>query len=309
MAERTVTRAELSEAVYEEVGAVRATNPPNLWRPCWTRSPRRWSAATSSRSPRSAVSRSARRGERVGRNPKTGEEVPIPPPPGPGVPRQPRAARPHQRRPDAPRGCGLTVSEMSDTEARGRGARKSAAAYRTISEVSEALDVPQHVLRFWETKFTQVRPLKRGGGRRYYRPEDIQLSAEDPEAAVRGRLHDQGRPAAAARGQGRRRPGRPPSRRAADLFGEGGRPAGGDADHGEAEVDAAARGHRAGSCAGPCADPGRPVGRGPAAHRPRRPALATCRTARPVAVAPDIRAELQDLLAELKALRAELRGE
>ncbi len=52
---------------------------------------------------------------------------------------------------------------------------KSAAAFRTISEVSQNLEVPQHVLRFWETKFTQVRPLKRGGGRRYYRPEDIEL--------------------------------------------------------------------------------------------------------------------------------------
>lgn len=52
---------------------------------------------------------------------------------------------------------------------------KSAAAFRTISEVSGELDVPQHVLRFWETKFSQVRPLKRAGGRRYYRPEDIAL--------------------------------------------------------------------------------------------------------------------------------------
>lgn len=56
-----------------------------------------------------------------------------------------------------------------------RTAGKSAAAFRTISEVSEELDVPQHVLRFWEGKFSQVRPLKRGGGRRYYRPEDIDL--------------------------------------------------------------------------------------------------------------------------------------
>ena len=52
---------------------------------------------------------------------------------------------------------------------------KSAAAFRTISEVSSDLDVPQHVLRFWETKFPQIRPLKRGGGRRYYRPEDVEL--------------------------------------------------------------------------------------------------------------------------------------
>lgn len=52
---------------------------------------------------------------------------------------------------------------------------KSAAAFRTISEVSTELDVPAHVLRFWESKFAQVKPLKRGGGRRYYRPEDIDL--------------------------------------------------------------------------------------------------------------------------------------
>lgn len=52
---------------------------------------------------------------------------------------------------------------------------KSPDAFRTIREVSDELDVPQHVLRFWETKFNQVRPLKRGGGRRYYRPEDVDL--------------------------------------------------------------------------------------------------------------------------------------
>ncbi len=55
------------------------------------------------------------------------------------------------------------------------GGKKSAAAFRTISEVSQDLDVPQHVLRFWESKFPPVRPLKRGGGRRYYRPEDVDL--------------------------------------------------------------------------------------------------------------------------------------
>ena len=48
-------------------------------------------------------------------------------------------------------------------------------AFRTISEVGEELDVPQHVLRFWETRFTQIKPLKRGGGRRYYRPDDVEL--------------------------------------------------------------------------------------------------------------------------------------
>jgi len=52
---------------------------------------------------------------------------------------------------------------------------KSASAFRTISEVANFLEVPQHVLRFWESKFQQVRPLKRGGGRRYYRREDVVL--------------------------------------------------------------------------------------------------------------------------------------
>ena len=52
---------------------------------------------------------------------------------------------------------------------------KSADAFRTISEVSAELEVPQHVLRFWETKFKVVKPLKRGGGRRYYRPSDVEL--------------------------------------------------------------------------------------------------------------------------------------
>lgn len=52
---------------------------------------------------------------------------------------------------------------------------KSPEAFRTISEVAEELDVPKHVLRFWEGRFNQLRPMKRGGGRRYYRPEDVDL--------------------------------------------------------------------------------------------------------------------------------------
>jgi DNA-binding transcriptional MerR regulator len=52
---------------------------------------------------------------------------------------------------------------------------KSPEAFRTISEVATELDVPQHVLRFWESRFTQIKPTKRAGGRRYYRPEDIDL--------------------------------------------------------------------------------------------------------------------------------------
>jgi DNA-binding transcriptional MerR regulator len=52
---------------------------------------------------------------------------------------------------------------------------KSADAFRTISEAAEELDVPQHVLRFWETRFAQIKPMKRAGGRRYYRPNDLEL--------------------------------------------------------------------------------------------------------------------------------------
>jgi DNA-binding transcriptional MerR regulator len=56
-----------------------------------------------------------------------------------------------------------------------KAAKKAPGAFLTISEVAEELDVQQHVLRFWETKFSQLKPLKRGGGRRYYRPEDVAL--------------------------------------------------------------------------------------------------------------------------------------
>ncbi len=56
-----------------------------------------------------------------------------------------------------------------------RDGDKSPSAFRTISEVANELNVPQHVLRFWESKFNQIKPMKRGGGRRYYRPEDIVL--------------------------------------------------------------------------------------------------------------------------------------
>ncbi|GBR38552.1 MerR family transcriptional regulator [Neoasaia chiangmaiensis NBRC 101099] len=61
----------------------------------------------------------------------------------------------------------------SDEPAGGERLKKAPHAYRTISEVADELHVPQHVLRFWETRFPEVKPLKRGGGRRYYRPEDI----------------------------------------------------------------------------------------------------------------------------------------
>jgi DNA-binding transcriptional MerR regulator len=80
---------------------------------------------------------------------------------------------------------GERVESVGRPRAGGRG--KSAAAFRTISEVAGELDVAQHVLRFWESKFPQVRPLKRGGGRRYYRPEDVELLRQ-----IRALLYDEG---------------------------------------------------------------------------------------------------------------------
>lgn len=65
--------------------------------------------------------------------------------------------------------------------------KKSAAAFRTISEVGDTLGLPAHVLRFWESKFAQIKPVKRGGGRRYYRPEDVGLIR-----GIQHLLYDQG---------------------------------------------------------------------------------------------------------------------
>ncbi len=67
------------------------------------------------------------------------------------------------------------MSENAGVDHGGRRGGKSPEAFRTISEVSKELDIPQHVLRFWETKFSHIKPLKRAGGRRYYRPDDIEL--------------------------------------------------------------------------------------------------------------------------------------
>ena len=80
-----------------------------------------------------------------------------------------------------------TADDASSPNDPGRRGSKSASAFRTISEVATELDVPQHVLRFWETRFSQIRPLKRAGGRRYYRPEDVELLRR-----IRGLLYQHG---------------------------------------------------------------------------------------------------------------------
>jgi DNA-binding transcriptional MerR regulator len=79
------------------------------------------------------------------------------------------------------------MSLPNESEAGPRRVVKSAAAFRTISEVASELELPQHVLRFWESKFPQIRPMKRGGGRRYYRPEDLELLRR-----IRSLLYDDG---------------------------------------------------------------------------------------------------------------------
>ena len=128
------------------------------------------------------------KGQRVGRNPKTGQEVPI-------LPRRVLVFRASNVLKSLINGRrrSLRASQYGGDEdgrigsAAERRVEKSAQAFRTISEVAAELDVPQHVLRFWESKFTQVRPLKRGGGRRYYRPEDIDLLRR-----IRALLYDDG---------------------------------------------------------------------------------------------------------------------
>ncbi|MGU3361758.1 MerR family transcriptional regulator [Methylobacterium sp. M6A4_1b] len=80
------------------------------------------------------------------------------------------------------------MSGPRDAEAPVREApEKSAGAFRTIKEAADELDVPQHVLRFWETRFAQIRPVKRAGGRRYYRPDDVDLLK-----GIKHLLHGQG---------------------------------------------------------------------------------------------------------------------
>lgn len=94
-----------------------------------------------------------------------------------------------ERLPAAESGAGPDKHDQAAAQRRANARRveKAAGAFRTISEVADDLEVPQHVLRFWETKFPQIKPMKRGGGRRYYRPEDVDLLR-----AIRGLLYDQG---------------------------------------------------------------------------------------------------------------------
>jgi DNA-binding transcriptional MerR regulator len=191
-------------------------------------------------------------------------------------------------------------------ERRPRPVAKSATAFRTISEVSAELGVPQHVLRFWETRFPQVKPLKRGGGRRYYRPEDVELLRR-----IQRLLYEEGYTIKGVqkllRESRSARPGAP-----GDLFGagEGGPEAAGPEDEaddggddgpaGEAdEADDEADAPPAAAAPGPAADPApeRPaavVGTAPSAPEPPRLTAAQ-------------RGRIQTVVTELRALREILR--
>ena len=79
------------------------------------------------------------------------------------------------------------MTETGAGPAKPQATKKSEWAFRTISEVASELDLPQHVLRFWETKFNAIKPMKRGGGRRFYRPGDVALLRQ-----IRSLLYDDG---------------------------------------------------------------------------------------------------------------------
>ncbi|WP_343713004.1 MerR family transcriptional regulator [Inquilinus sp.] len=176
------------------------------------------------------------------------------------------------------------MAGIGGSEAKPAPLRKSATAYRTISEVSDDLAVPQHVLRFWETKFSQVRPLKRGGGRRYYRPEDVQLLRR-----IQRLLYEEGY---TIKGVQR-------------LLKEG--------KSAETEAPAAApSGDEAAAPSGPARPV--PVTRAKPAAKPREEAQLSLlagagRDGRAQGISAELRDELTVLLAELKRLQAALRGD
>ena len=157
------TRADLCEAVYQKVGLSRTESSALVElvleeiTDCLERG-----ETVKLSSFGSFVVR--KKGQRVGRNPKTGKEVPI-------SPRRVMVFKPCNPQ------AAHQLRQPSESARRIEGERldKAPDAFRTISEVADDLDLPQHVLRFWETRFQQIKPMKRGGGRRYYRPDDVDL--------------------------------------------------------------------------------------------------------------------------------------
>jgi DNA-binding transcriptional MerR regulator len=176
------------------------------------------------------------------------------------------------------------IPEEPADETSGAGGRlkKAPNAFRTISEVADDLHIPQHVLRFWETKFPQVKPLKRGGGRRYYRPDDIALLRRISDLLYIQGYTIKGVQRLLREGGGRLSDDIPPP------------PAG---ERAVPEEEGAARPSRDPELPMPLAGAGRPPGPpAPPADRPARP--------RGEAEAARLRAVMLRALAELEALRA-----
>ena len=175
---KTVTRVDLCEAVYQKVGLSRTESSAFVElvlkeiTDCLEKGETVKLSSFGSFMVR-------KKGQRIGRNPKTGTEVPI-------SPRRVMVFKPsailkqringhsHRqwRRQQGRRK--LTFVQLAIRTGSGH-LDKAPDAFRTISEVADDLDIPQHVLRFWETRFTQIKPMKRSGGRRYYRPDDVDL--------------------------------------------------------------------------------------------------------------------------------------
>lgn len=170
------------------------------------------------------------------------------------------------------------IEETSDGARAKAGASKSASAFRTISEVSVDLEVPQHVLRFWETKFPQIKPLKRGGGRRYYRPDDVELLRR-----IQSLLYQDGYTIKGVQKLLRESRGLaglpPPGTRMPSLFDEGE----GEGDDGSAEELALMAGDEEAD------DP--PPEKKPPARRRKQP------------LSPEVREVLSEILMDLTALR------
>ena len=219
MAGHTITRAQLTEAVYQEVGLSRNESAELVESVIAEISDALGARRNGQNSPPLAVSRCGKRGSASGATEDRAGSADQPAP-GSRVPRLARAEAPDQQRSQPAAGSARARAAARSERARRRrrprerrragentGTRrvgKSDTAFRTIGEVAGDPDIPAHVLRFWESKFSQLKPLKRGGGRRYYRPEDI-LLLRHIRQPVSGRLYDPRCPEAAAWRRCRRR--------------------------------------------------------------------------------------------------------
>ena len=187
---KTVTRVDLCEAVYQKVGLSRTESSAFVElvlkeiTDCLEKGETVKLSSFGSFMVR-------KKGQRIGRNPKTGTEVPISPrrvmvfKPSAILKQRINGNSTDQRR----RQSRLDIDRSTGRSNRSRHLDKAPDAFRTISEVADDLDIPQHVLRFWETRFAQIKPMKRSGGRRYYRPDDVDLLRGIRRLLVRRGLH------------------------------------------------------------------------------------------------------------------------